>query len=326
MQQQKIFLPLFVFIFISLVLSVVQLKAEPTMLLLERLIKHGGWFEILLLASYGAIVSYHMQNIKNAPKWRSITWTIFSIWFFTQLFLGIVVSETFLLTGKLHLPVPAMIIGGPLYRGQFSVMTILFLSTLLLSGSAWCSHLCYFGAIDGLSAKRKQSAKQVIHKQQKTIKFVIVFLVIITALVLRWIGITPFYSTLFGLTFGAVGLAVILNLSGRKGKMVHCTIYCPVGTLVNYLGKINPFRLRIESSCTNCMACIPTCRYDALNIKAIENRKPAFTCTLCGDCLQSCHTSSFQYKFLGLNANQARNLYLFITISLHAIFMGMGRI
>lgn len=267
-----------------------------------------------------------MQDINKAPKWRIITWTIFSIWFFTQLFLGIAVSETFLLTGKLHLPIPAMIIGGPLYRGQLSIMTILFLSTLILSGPAWCSHLCYFGAIDALVSKKNRAQKPLIHKQRKVIKLGIVILIIFTALLLRWLGVTPLYSTLLGLFFGILGLSIILFLSRRKGKMVHCTIYCPVGTLVNYLSKINPFRLRIDSSCTNCMACIPTCRYDALNVKAIEKHKPDFTCTLCGDCLQSCHASSFQYRFLGLNSNQARNIYLFITISLHAIFMGMGRI
>ena len=52
------------------------------------------------------------------------------------------------MTGKLHLPVPMMILAGPIYRGHTSVMSILFLSTLILSGPAWCSHLCYFGAID----------------------------------------------------------------------------------------------------------------------------------------------------------------------------------
>lgn len=48
-----------------------------------------------------------------------------------------------------------MILAGPIYRGHISVMTILFLSTVVLSGPAWCSHLCYFGAIDNLAASGK---------------------------------------------------------------------------------------------------------------------------------------------------------------------------
>lgn len=315
-----------IFVFVFFMLAMIQLKVETKMLLLERLFTYGGWIEIGLLATYGAIVGWFMQDINQSPKWRLITWTVFSAWFFLQLFLGIVVSDIFLLTGKLHLPVPAMIIGGPIYRGQLSIMTLLFLSTIALSGPSWCSHLCYFGAIDGLFSKQKRLKRNAPTKNKMTIKILILGIVIVIALVFRLIGISSFYSTLVGLSFGFIGLGIILFISRRKGKMIHCTVYCPVGTLVNFLSKISPFQLKIDTSCTNCMACIPTCRYDALNIKAIQNKKPEITCTLCGDCLKSCHSNSFQYKFPGLIPERARYLHLFITISLHAIFMGMGRI
>ena len=32
------------------------------MLLLERFIEGGGWFQIMLIASYGALVAYMMQD------------------------------------------------------------------------------------------------------------------------------------------------------------------------------------------------------------------------------------------------------------------------
>jgi hypothetical protein len=40
------------------------------------------------------------------------------------------------MSGKLHLPVPMMILAGPIYRGHLSVMSILFVSTVVLSGPA----------------------------------------------------------------------------------------------------------------------------------------------------------------------------------------------
>ena len=43
-------------------------------------------------------------------------WLIFSIIFFTQLILGVAGVDKLLMTGKLHLPVPALIAAGPLYR------------------------------------------------------------------------------------------------------------------------------------------------------------------------------------------------------------------
>jgi ferredoxin-type protein NapH len=119
-------LPFLVFITVAVLLGMINLKVQPKMLLLERLFQNGGWIEIFLIASYGAIVIFFMQDIKKTARWRLISWTVFSVWFFLQLFSGIFVDKIFLLTGKLHLPIPAMIIGGPLYRGQLSIMTILF--------------------------------------------------------------------------------------------------------------------------------------------------------------------------------------------------------
>ncbi|HHJ09824.1 MAG TPA: hypothetical protein ENK25_02915 [Bacteroidetes bacterium] len=52
------------------------------------------------------------------------------------------------MTGKLHLPTPAMILAGPAYRREIGFMTWLFLSTIILNGPALCSHLCYMVSLD----------------------------------------------------------------------------------------------------------------------------------------------------------------------------------
>ena len=62
------------------------------------------------------------------------------------------------------------------------------------------------------------------------------------------------------------------------------------------------------------------------NIDNIKNKKPAPTCTLCGDCLSACGSDSIKYKFFGLKPQHARNLYLFISVSLHAMFLCLARI
>ena len=134
-------------------------------------------------------------------------------------------------------------------------------------------------------------------------------------------------STLLAIGFGMIGLGLILLLSRREGRMVHCTAYCPIGTIVNLGRFINPLRLRIDrDSCTECMACTSKCKYDALNPKDIAKRKPALSCTLCGDCLSSCHAGSLQYRFPGLSSQRARQLFLLISISLHAATMALARI
>ena len=294
------------------------------MILLERFIPGGGWIEIPLIAFYGAFVIWKMQDPKNVAVWRRNTWLVFSFVFFSQFLLGLIGFDTFLMTGKLHLPVPAMILSGPLYRWELSFMTILFISTIILSGPAWCSHLCYFGALDNFASAAKNPGNKPI-KNKWAIKYSIMLLVVSITLVLRWLNTSWQIAALIGGLFGVVGLGVILFISRRKGKMVHCVVYCPIGTVVNYLRFINPFRMYIDNSCTHCMKCTSFCKYDALNPEDIKNEKPGLSCTLCGDCITSCHVNSIKYKFFGLKPDTARKLYLFITISIHAVFMALAR-
>lgn len=318
-------LPFLVFFFILFLLSFVQIKVENPMLLLERFVKGGGWFEIGLIGFYGAIVAYHMQSPHKVAKWRKYTWFAFSVVFFSQLILGLTGFEKFLMTGKLHLPVPMMILAGPIYRGQTSVMTILFLSTVILSGPAWCSHLCYFGAIDSLAAAGK--TRRIPIRNKWALKSTVLILVIASAILLRWMKVPVVVATILAAGFGIIGLGIILLISRKEGRMVHCIAYCPIGTIVNLTRFVNPFRMYINSkSCTDCMACTRHCKYDALNRSDILSRKPGLSCTLCGDCVTSCHSQAIKYRFLKLSPESSRMLYLFITISLHACTMVLARI
>ena len=321
---KKLQLPLLVFIVTSILLAFIQIKLERPIILAERFLKGAGWAEIVLIAIYGSIVTFKMQDPVNVPRWRKITWTIFSVVFFSQLVLGISGYEKFLMSGKLHLPIPMMILAGPIYRGQLSVMTILFLSTIILTGPAWCSHLCYFGAFDNL-ASGGSTSKEIIEKKG-TIKATLLLLVITMALILRWLNIPMLQATLIATGFGVTGILVMVFFSRRRKKMVHCVMYCPIGTIVNLLRYVNPFRIYIDQSCTLCMKCTKFCKYDALNPVNIRNAKPSSTCTLCGDCLSGCHHNSINYKFLRMRPDKARNLYLVLTISLHAACIALARI
>lgn len=320
-------LPVSVFVFVIAVLAPIQVMVERPMLLLERFFSNGGWIEILVVATYGAFLAYKMQDMQQIAKWRRISWTLFSIWFFLQLTLGALVDSAFLLTGDLHIPVPAMMLGGPIYRGEKSIMTLLFLSTIILSGPAWCSQLCYFGALDNLIANKKLKPNATNRKKiQVYIKSAMPVLVIIAALVLRLFHVSPLTALISGVGFGIAGLFVIAIWTRKTGKMIHCIVYCPIGTIVNLLKPVSPFRLKIDLECTMCMKCSSVCKYDALTMADLEKQKPGFNCTLCGDCLGTCKSNSISYKFLNFSPNGSRSLYLFVTISLNAIFFAMGRI
>ncbi|NPA67617.1 MAG: 4Fe-4S binding protein [Chlorobi bacterium] len=316
-----------VFAFVAAGLTAVKLNVEKKVLLADRFFPDtGAWIEIFFIAVYGAVVAYNMYDPSNVAKWRKYTWGLFSFVFFGQLLLGISGFEDFLMTaGKLHLPVPAMIIGGPIYRYQIGFMTILFTSTVILSGPAWCSHFCYFGALDNLLASGKPERGRIKFKTQ--LKATTAVLVVFGALLLRLLGASYKVAAIAGGAFGIAGILVIIFVSRKKGKMVHCTSYCPVGTLINYARFINPFRMYIDkNSCTLCYACTSHCRYDALNPEDIKSGSPGINCTLCGDCISSCHAGSIKYKLFKLSPETSRLIWLFITVSLHAMFIALARL
>lgn len=317
-------LPLSTALTVFSLLIMVQLMPKKPLFLLERAFAGGGWLQIALVTAYAFVVAYNMQDPAKSALWRRRTWLFFSIVFFGQLALGLFVSSFFLLTGKLHLPIPALIIAGPLYRGEGFMMPVLLVTSLLLSGPAWCSHICYFGGFDNLAAMgihKKTALKGIMPVKQS-----ILFVLITGSIVLRQFNVPMLWAASLALAFGLAGVAVILLYSRKYGRMVHCTVFCPVGTLVQHLKRVSPFRLKISQSCTTCGRCSSHCNYGALATSDLVKRKPGLTCTLCGDCLASCPHNSLQYHLLNVSAVNSRKAWLMITISLHAVTLAVARI
>lgn len=126
---------------------------RPDLLLLHRLVPSWGAVQALLAGLWAGLVYGWLADRRRAPLWRRRIWLLFSCVFFGQLLAGIFLHSLFLLQGVPHLPVPGLILSGPLYRGGGSLfMPGLFALSLLLVGSAWCSHLCYLGVWDARAA------------------------------------------------------------------------------------------------------------------------------------------------------------------------------
>ncbi len=306
-------------------LAIVQLVVDNAMLIAERFVTHAGWLQIGLLGVYASWAIGMLYPRKQTALWRRRLWTLFSVVFFAQLVIGLSGLERFLMSGELHLPIPAMIVAGPLYRGEGLFMPILFGVTVLLVGPAWCSYLCYIGSWD-LNAAQRQKRPGFLPKRNTWIRVGILVVVIASAVSLRLLGVNSLAATLMGAGFGLVGLMVILLISSRMGTMAHCASYCPIGLVADILGKLSPFRLRISDGCTECGACSHKCRYDALRPEQIRARTPGLSCTLCGDCLSSCKGGSIQYALGGRAFPAARSVFLVAVVSFHAVFLGVARI
>lgn len=305
-----------------------QMKTPFPILLVDRFFPGWGGVEILVLGVYAAWLGGRMLDPRKALHLRPRIWALFSLIFFAQLILGMAGVEEMLMTGNLHLPVPALIVGGPAFRGAGFFMPILFSITIVLVGPAWCSHLCYIGAWDDLLSRNgpRPRHSETLGRWVVAGRIATLLLVLVTGVGLRLAGASPAVAVLLAAAFGLAGVGIMLFHSRRSGMMVHCSAYCPIGILGNVLGRISPWRIYIGQECDACGACFTRCRYNALSENTVVTGQAGLSCTLCGDCVSACRNRQIRYGFPGLSPTNARALFLTLVISLHAIFLGVARI
>jgi len=313
------------FITTALILFLARARVPFPILLADRFLPGTGWAQIVVLALYAALLTIKLSRSRDSSSLRLWIWLAFSLVFFAQFILGIAGFQKFLMTGRLHVPVPAVVLAGPIYRGQRFFMPILFLSTIVLVGPAWCSHLCYVGAWDGLAASRRRRAGK-LGNPWTWLRCGLFAATPAAAILLRVLKVNSVTAGFAAVGFGVLGIGVMVVLSTRAGIMGHCTSICPLGLASNILGRINPFRVRIGDTCNECGRCFSVCRYNALDLERIQRRRPGYTCTLCGDCIGACSENAISYSFPGLSGSWARLAFLILVISLHAVFLGVARI
>lgn len=316
------------FLLTVLALGAVQSRTDPPLLLAERLWpgRGWGWPQVLALAVWAGWLAEKMVDPATQAAWRLKLWAVFGAVFFAQAGLSLAGFAAFSMTGtgELHVPVPAVILAGPLFRGEGLFMPALLAATVLLAGPAWCSHLCYFGAFDQLAASRRKRPG-ALPRFGTPLRVGLAATVVLAALGLRWLGAPGWLAATCGLGFGLAGVAVMLAWSRRTGTMIHCVLVCPIGLVVNLLSKLSPWRLRIADGCTGCGACAATCRTGALEPEDIERRRPGFTCTLCGDCVGACREGRITYRLGSLAGHRARATFIALVAALHAIFLALAR-
>jgi len=308
-----------------LLLVPVQVFPKLPLLLAERFYTGAGWAQIMAMSIYAGLLAGRMADPMTARRLRPRIWLLFSLVFFLQLFLGLAGIEKLLMTGKLHLPVPALIVAGPIYRGSDFFMPILFTITALLVGTAWCSHLCYIGAWDDFCSRGRKEPAQLPGRWSR-VRHGILFLVVAVAILLRHFAVGRQTALMLAAVFGLAGVGVMLAASRRLGLMAHCTAFCPVGLVGNWLGRLSPWRMRIDAGCTACMQCRRVCRYSALERDNILKRQVGWSCTLCGDCVSACHSGQIGYSLPLLGKDRARAVFIVLITSLHAVFLAVARI
>lgn len=298
-------------------------------LLLDRFLPGLGFAQIAGAAALGFRLTGKFLNPATAPKWRRRTWLWISAAFFGQLLLGLTVSPVFLMTGELHFPVPMVIEGGFAYRGALSFMPILFLATILLSGPAWCSQLCYMGGCDLNRARSAKEFKAFSKPVRGRWYFRLgsVVSVAVVALLLRSFGAPGWLVVTLAALWGVAGWLIVAFVSPRRRQMIHCNLFCPMGAIVSLPKWVNPVRLRFDRNrCTRCMRCARACPYAAISASDLAKGRPAPNCTMCGDCFSACSHGAVEYRFPGLGPSTARTTYIVVVLALYVTFLMLARI
>lgn len=308
------------------ILIIARQAIDFPLLLFDRFLSGLGLLQIVLLATYAFIIVYNMSVPQKQARWRLRIWFVFTIVFYTQFLLGLLVSDMFMMSGDFHFPVPAVIIAAPVHRLQIGFMFVLFIVTVLLSGPAWCSQLCYLGACDNFMALKSKNITRFPFPSLILLKSFFLISVLLFAMFFRIFLVDYFWIMSGVLLYFIVGLMVMLVASRYMGLMIHCIIFCPIGTVVSFLKHINPFRFVINQNCVQCLQCIQACKYNALNIENISKQKIGITCTYCGDCLQHCEYGALEYKLFRFDAEQSRMIWITLTAALHTIFLGIARV
>lgn len=301
---------------------------KPDALLLERLLLRGGAVQIVLMAWYAAFIAGKLVQPRSSRGVRRWAWLLFSLFFFGQLLLGILGVPHMLMTGQLHVPVPAFIVFGPVYRGELNMMPFLALFAALVTGRAWCSMLCYFGAFDALAAASGpvRPAPPWLRFAVRWGRLLVLALGVLVALGLRVSGQATGVAVGAGAVFCFVSLFVLLFFSRRHASMVHCTALCPMGLVMNLLGHLSPWRMRVDTrACDQCGACEKVCRYRAITAESRTRGTTLLHCSLCRDCTAVCAKKAVGLRAFG-RGGQSEAVFIVLVVTLHVLFLSIARV
>ena len=307
----------------SFVLAAVPLffmaRVAPHLLLLERMLPGFGMLQGLAAGCWGAWICGRLARKNDANRVRLRTWRLFSAVFFGQFVLAAAGWSLFAMTGALHIPVPGVIVAGMLYRGTAGFMPVLFLVSVLLTGAAWCSHLCYFGSWDAWAASSTRPSSHPGPMRWRVVSLAVVCGCTLLLLLLH----APLAAAVgCGVLLGLILVPAALFVSRRKGWACYCTMICPLGLLACLFGRASFWRIRRTSRCTSCGACLRVCRYGALDEKRLQAGSPGLSCTLCRDCLNACRHEGLCMTWLGLGASgMAERSFVALMAGMHSLFL-----
>ncbi|MBN1759253.1 MAG: 4Fe-4S binding protein [Chitinispirillaceae bacterium] len=176
-----------------------------------------------------------------------------------------------------------------------AIILLLVLSTIAV-GRIFCGYLCPIGAVQELMYFIP--SKKLIGRYGRIFSIArsIVFVALIMSAVfggialLEWAGVTAFFHLRTRSPFFYI-FAAILIVSLFLYRP-FCRIACPLGLLMSWSSRLNFFKIRTGSACTNCTFCEKQCPTQT----AILAPDRSGECYLCLRCADKCNQDAVVYR------------------------------
>jgi len=200
-----------------------------------------------------------------------------------------------------------------------TVTIILFY--MLVGGRSYCAWVCPYGLLSEIGEKWHDAlvAKKIIksRKFDHRIRYIFwtIFLVLAFTsgyLVFETFNVVGILSRTiaYGWSLALIWVAVVLALEVFFSRRAWCTYICPIGTTYGMIGKASALRVEWNDNCDHCMVCHDVCfenqvleivkaKYDKQREeKGITHEYiTGADCTLCGRCIDVCHTDALKFDF-----------------------------
>jgi len=238
------------------------------------------WAKVLpLLLIFGLVMTAFVRKDARL-RWITLSITLFYLGFFNGGFLS--VSH---ITNTINLG-PSMILSDlPL------LMIVVFtLVTTLIWGRVFCSSLCPFGALQDMITRIvprrwQRTVPAFIHDKALTVKYALLALIVIMAVVQSDISIFQYFEPFGTLFFYSTSLVlwtilILILLASAVVKRFYCRYVCPLGAALGVLSLISLRRIKRVPQCSVCKVCEHACPTGAIRNHEIDF-KECVRCDIC---------------------------------------------
>lgn len=200
-------------------------------------------------------------------------------------------------------------------------VTTIFVFYLLVGGRSYCAWVCPYGVLSEIGEKLHNTlvVKKIIKERKfdHRVKYLFWGLFLFLAAVdgflvfetFNVVGIMSRFIT-YGWSLALVWVLVVFLIEVFFARRAWCSYVCPVGTTYGMVGKISALRIEWNDNCDHCMVCSDVCfenqvleitkaKYDKQREENGITREyiTGADCTLCGRCVDVCHTDALKYDF-----------------------------